>query len=307
MRTDLDDLLARAQQRYFAGHLNEAVALLKQRIEAADFLSLPDRDQSELRLQLGRLLATAIFMDGANPVLAREQLDLARTKGDARQRAASADLMGLTRYYEQLARERADCAEAQVEFEAALRAREAWADSRELSESHFHLGMVAQLTGDGETAMDRFRRSYELAKQGGHKIEQSFAIRHIGFLRRGLGDVQGAYEAMAESLRLREEVGLIVYLPFSHLTLAEAALALERVEESERHFRLAHEIATRTGNKRAQLLSELGLGRLHRAEERWAAARTHFTNALGLAEQIGHQIAAGEARDALRSLPEGPA
>jgi tetratricopeptide (TPR) repeat protein len=303
MQTYIGELLAHAERRYFAGHLNEAIALLRDRAQASDFPSLSDSDQVALRLKLGELLVAAMFMDGEGAATAREHLHLAYMQADTRQRALVADLIGLSHYYEQLAREQPVFTTAQAQFETALQAREAWADSRELSQSHLHLGMVAQLTGDGEAAMDRFRRSYELAKKGGHKVEQSFAIRHIGFLHRGRGDFQAAYDAMTESLRLREEVGLIIYLPFSHITLADAALAIGRRDESERNYAAAQEVASRIGNKRAQLLSHLGLGRLHRARENWTAARIHFTTALTLGRQIGHEVASREADDALRSLP----
>ena len=108
---------------------------------------------------------------------------------------------------------------------------------------------------------------------------------------------------MAESLLLRQQIGMVIYLPFSHLSLAEVAFALERSEDAERNYLQAKTIAIEIGNKRGLLLAELGLGRLHRKLERWADARVSFGNAHKIAEEIGHRVALGEANDELKGLP----
>jgi tetratricopeptide (TPR) repeat protein len=297
-------LIELSERRYFAGALNEAITLLRSSIASATFGLLGIQEKTELRLQLGKLLVIAIFMEGLDPAAARQELGIAEGDGDARQRAAATDLIGLSHYYEQLARERPDFSTARRMFESALAAREAWSDGRELSESHLHLGLTDQFSGEAVAALDHFTRAYDLAKGGGHKVEQSFAVRHLGFLHRGRGALLPAYECMLESLRLREEIEMAIYLPFSHLSLAEAALALGRSTEARQHFELAKELAGRIGNKRASLLSQLALGRLHRSREEWAAARASFRSAQALAEEIGHRVALAEAVEGLKTIPD---
>jgi tetratricopeptide (TPR) repeat protein len=291
-------LLDHSEALYFSGKLREAIALLERALGSASV-----KDFISVELQLGKLLVAAIFMEGANPQPARVHLQGALTGGDPRQRATATDLLGLSCYYEQLGRERPEYTLARRHFETALAARKVWGTLRELSESEFHLGIVDQFTGHSEEAMNRFRRAYALATEGDHRVEQSFAIRHIGFLQRARGDFMAAYESMAESLLLRQQIGMVIYLPFSHLSLAEVAFALERSEDAERNYLQAKTIAMEIGNKRGLLLAELGLGRLHRKLERWADARVSFGNAHKIAEEIGHRVALGEANDGLKGLP----
>jgi tetratricopeptide (TPR) repeat protein len=303
MPAKLREFLNLSEARYFAGALEEATRLLIAQIETKWFQRLPAQHQAALRLQLGKLLVAAIFIDGRDGEAARQQLEIARNIGEPKQRAAATDLIGLASYYEQLPLDSPDFTRARAEFGAALQARKAWADLRELSESHFHLGLVAQFSGEAEFAMEQFRQAYDMAAQGNHKVEQSFAVRHIGFLHRAQGQLHAAYDCMAESLRLREEAGMKIYLPFSLLALADAALALDRSEEAERHYRAAKQAAVEIGNKRAQLLAALGLGRLHRALEDWTEARSSFLSARALAEEMGHQVALREALEALTAIP----
>ena len=304
MPVAVDELLAHSERSYFAGALRHAIDLVCGCIDQDSFERLPSSDQARLYLQLGKLLVTAVFMEGSDGATARRHLELVKHLGSPRQHASATALIGLSRYYEQLAAERPDFALALKEFEAALEARQGWSDSRELSESHFHLGLVAQFTGQADRAFERFRLSYDLASAGNHKVERSFAVRHIGFLRRAAGELEAAYECMAESLRLREEIEMTIYLPFSHLSMADAALALRRREEAAEHYERGHGLARRIGSKRARLLTALGLGRFHLAQERWADARSSFVEARALATEVGHRVALAEADEALQALAD---
>jgi tetratricopeptide (TPR) repeat protein len=297
----VDELLDKSERSYFAGALKDAIDLLDDCIDNS-FEHLPSSDQARLRLQLGKLLVTAVFMEGNDGAAARQHLDLVKQLGSLRQHATATDLVGLSLYYEQLATERPDYASALQEFEAALQARQAWSDTRELSESQFHLGLVAQVTGQQDAALERFSLAYDLARVGEHKAELSFAVRHIGFLRRAKGELESAYRCMAESLRLRQAIGMIIYLPFSHLSFADAASALGRFEEAATHYERAGQLARQIGNKRARLLTALGWGRFHTAREQWTGARSSFLEARALAVEIGHRAALAEASEALEAL-----
>jgi tetratricopeptide (TPR) repeat protein len=306
MPVAVPELLAQSERSYFAGALKDAIHLLASHIDHGSFERLPPRDQATLRLQLGKLLVTAVFMEGGGGAAARQHLDLVKQLGSPNQHASAIDLVGLSLYYEQLSAERSDFTSALREFEAAMQARQAWSDPRELSESELHLGLVAQQTGQHEAALERFKFAYELASGGDHKVEMSFAVRHIGFLRRTRGELGTAYECMAESLRLRQEIGMTIYLPFSHLSLADAASALDRFEEAAVHYERAGQLAREIGNKRAQLLTTLGLGRFHKTRERWTEARSRYLEARALALEIDHRVALAEAAEALGSLPDQP-
>ena len=126
MPAKLRDLLDLSEARYFAGALEDARLLLTVQIETEWFQRLPAQDQAALRLQLGKLLVAAIFMEGCDGEAARQQLEIAKSIGEPKQRAAATDLIGLACYYEQLPLDRPDFTQARAEFEAALQAREAW-------------------------------------------------------------------------------------------------------------------------------------------------------------------------------------
>jgi tetratricopeptide (TPR) repeat protein len=97
-------------------------------------------------------------------------------------------------------------------------------DVRGEAESLFWAGTYHQVVrGDQQAARPLLERSYALASQAGDKLTLSYAIRHLGFAEMAAGNSGAAREHLAESLRLRREIGFMPGVAAALLALAELA------------------------------------------------------------------------------------
>lgn len=297
------ELIQRANHTMRQGHLQEALDLLQPAI------TQPPADQTDhlsLLLAYGDLLTLAIFYLSGDPDAPRAQFeqarDLAVAQGDETARAAALDGLGLTHYYQQLPLPDRDFGAALALFEQALALAENGNDDLVLSNVHFHLGLVAQMSGDNETARPHFEKTATLAAE--HPIERSEAVRHLGFLAYMQDDFETAEKHLAESLRLREEADYQMGLAFAHLSLGDAILQLERVDEAMQHFETAIDFGQKLANKRVVALCWLSIGEAYEKLDDSAQARDAYEKALAGAREVGHVMAENMAAERLEVLSE---
>lgn len=136
-------------------------------------------------------------------------------------------------------------------FERGLEYRQKAGEPRGLAESYFHLGLVHQVVrGDSKMGEPYFERSYALAKQANDAVMQSYAIRHIAYVRGDGGDMNAALHGFQESLTLREQAGFVPGVAMALFTLAEAEALQGDANKARADFERARTILSELGAPR---------------------------------------------------------
>ena len=148
-------------------------------------------------------------------------------------------------------------------FERALELYRALGDPRGEGEALFWIGCLYQfIRRDNETAVPYLERSCQLAAQTGDKPTWSEALRHLGIAAHAAGRLDEARERLAESSRLRREIGALPGVASNMIGLAYIAAAQDRradalaiLDEAEAiaHAHGAHAIARHIEQARTQI------------------------------------------------------
>ncbi|GIF76675.1 tetratricopeptide repeat protein [Asanoa siamensis] len=93
-------------------------------------------------------------------------------------------------------------------FERALELYRSLGDTRGEAEAQFLVGCYHQVVrGDMDTTEPMFARARDLAEAAGDDLTRSYALRHLAFAAQHAGRVAEAHAALAESTRLRRDLG----------------------------------------------------------------------------------------------------
>jgi tetratricopeptide (TPR) repeat protein len=148
----------------------------------------------------GELYEQAVF-GGAGAALADADRELDGVEADlalARGRVAHARFLA----------ERVEDPSELTLFERAAGLYGQLGDARGEGEALFWVGTFHQVVRDDlETAIPALERSRELATRTGDRLTLSYVLRHLGFVEQAAGRVAAARDLMAESTRLRREIG----------------------------------------------------------------------------------------------------
>jgi tetratricopeptide (TPR) repeat protein len=133
-------------------------------------------------------------------------------------------------------------------FERAAQLYRMLGDVRGEGESLFWVGVFHQVARhDNETAVAVFERSGELATKVGDKLTLSYVLRHLGIAEHAAGRLDTARERLAESVRLRREIGFWPGVAANMVGLAYIAAAQGRRDEAAEMVAEAGRIAEANG------------------------------------------------------------
>ncbi|GAA3723407.1 hypothetical protein GCM10022225_00330 [Plantactinospora mayteni] len=111
-------------------------------------------------------------------------------------------------------------------FERAVRLYQRLADPRGEAEALFWVGTFHQVVRqDFETAQPALLRAADLAARAGDRLTLSYALRHLGIAEHRAGRLDTARERLAESTRLRREIGFPAGVAANLIGLAHLAAA----------------------------------------------------------------------------------
>jgi tetratricopeptide (TPR) repeat protein len=238
------EVVARAEALHRAGRLDDAAALF-----TASDLTNGATELARLRIALaqGKVFTDLVFHANRGYDEAVATLNAARALAarldDERLAITALDLTGSADYYRVLQAGGRDYGSALEQFKIALARREAFGDTRGVAESLFHVGLIHERLEQYVEALDFYRRSYTLARDRSHLLEQSYAARHLGGRAQETGDLGTALAYFRESLALRQEVGYTLLLPLAHLALGEVMLAQNNADGAAREYEQAHTLA----------------------------------------------------------------
>lgn len=289
--TVLQTLCAICEAYYYLGRVDDAIMLLKMGGQVIEAKEVTQHDQLTLLLQYGKMLTSSIFYSHGDAkeafaVLARAK-QLAAFLADEQQEAEALDLRGFANYYQLVMTGEGASNTALAYCQQALERREALGDQRGVSEPLFHLGLIYE-NGDQpdlEKALPSYHRAYQMTRQYGYRLEQSYAARHLGGLAEGRGDLDQARQYFEESLALRREIGFKIALPFSHLAAGGICVKQNEPTTAVTHYKRAEALARELHQSAAALLAQLSLGDLYLAQQQHAQALECFEGAYRFAEE----------------------
>src|SRR5262249_1473762 len=151
-------------------------------------------------------------LDSTLADLARAQ-QIAEDIHDRRLLGSALNLIGQAHYFNILNSGGQNWEVLQPYFQQALALQEESGDTAGACDSIFQLGLLHERKAEYDLAAEHYRRVLDLADQHGHKRERSYAARHLGFILQRQGDLEQAWRYFEESLALREQIGLKLYIP----------------------------------------------------------------------------------------------
>jgi len=136
-------------------------------------------------------------------------------------------------------------------FERAAALYRALGDVAGEAEAEFWVGCFYQVVRrDDDTAVPALDRSLELAARAGEKMTMSEALRHLGIAAHAAGQPDRARERLAESTRLRRELGQTAGVAANLIGLAYIAAGQGRRDDALAILAEAGDLATASGARR---------------------------------------------------------
>ncbi len=283
-----------SESYYYMGRLDDAIKLAKIAEQLCEMNEITQQDQLKLLLQSGKILTNNIFyrhrtIEEAFATLERAK-QLATSMMDAQGEADALDLLGLAWYYKQFITKEGESSIPLAYCQQALERYEVLGDLRGISESSFQIGLI-YTNGDQpdyDLAQSYYTKAYQIARQYGYKLEQSYVVRYLGGLYfRMQGDLERARQCFEESLRLRQEIGFKIALPFSHLAVGEMCVKQNELDTAAIHYHQAAALATEIEQPIAYILVQLNLGMLSQIQQQYSQALAYFEQAYSIAKEQG--------------------
>jgi tetratricopeptide (TPR) repeat protein len=240
-----------AELYYYLAKLDEAVNVLKTGLQLTAVKEVHLRDQVKITLQYGKVLVANYYLTNRDFDLALatslEAKLLAETAHYEKGIADALSLIGQAHYYKKLNSGAGTYEEALTYFQQALALREKLHDTRGISEALFYSGLTYEQRSLSDKALESHTEALQFADLYNHKLEKSYALRHLAGLAADKGDLDAALNYALTSLALREEIGFRVYLPHSHILVGDIYLAREDSENALINYQNAQGLAEEIG------------------------------------------------------------
>ncbi|MFE1798672.1 BTAD domain-containing putative transcriptional regulator [Streptomyces sp. NPDC059517] len=233
--------------------------------------------------QLAAALTTFLDRHGYWRVLAALQtsaLEAARRQGDRAGRAGAHRGLGL-------AQDRLDRGEdARGHYLRALDLFAELGSDAGQARTHQHLARMSATRGSPQQALDHAGHSLKHYRAAADRAGQSAALNHIGWLNAQLGDHHEALVHCRQALELAQETGDLNGQAHTWDSLGYIQHHLGRHAQAVDCYRQAVDLFHRTGDRQSEAAGLLCLGDVHRVTARPDAARTAWTRALTVTDEL---------------------
>jgi class 3 adenylate cyclase/tetratricopeptide (TPR) repeat protein len=183
-------------------------------------------------------------------------LEVAQQIGDPYVAAYAANNLGSAWY------ELGDYDLAMSYCQESLAVRERIGDQAGMASCWDTIGLIHAARGEYVEALRLHRDSLDLKRILRDRHQEANSLINIAQTHRSRGEFQAALSLGREALQLLEELGTQAWLDEAHFTVAEALLAMGRVQEARQHAEAAQQIAASTGGRKhgaiaARVLAEV--------------------------------------------------
>jgi tetratricopeptide (TPR) repeat protein len=272
----VEQLLRRSMTAYYAGDLAAALEVLDLAPPAGTD-SITVVDQVRLLTQRGKILTNQGFLTGADlePALnvLLEAVQLARTTASASAIADALSEQGFAYYYRSLNQGKSEYPVALNAFNQALALYKQVNQPCGIAMALFQIGLVAERYDDQTQALVQYQKAHTIAEQYDCLYALACVERHLGVHYARVGDKAAALACAQRSLALREQIGFVLFQPFSLLTLGQAFQALGNWSSAAVYYGRAAELARQLGALRARLFVAMAQAELSEEQGHRAAAR----------------------------------
>ena len=191
-------------------------------------------------------------------------------------------------------------AEAQREF---LRALELGGSDRALrARVEQNLGILANIQGQLEEALSRYRRSLEAYHNAGDQHGCAIAYHNLGMISADRGEFDRADRYFRDSQAIAERVGDTYLHGLCLVNHAEVDVARQRFENARQNAEASLAIFDQLGARGAKADAYRVIGMMYRDSGRPAVAEVRFRSAIDLAVAAGSVLGEAEASRELAIL-----
>src|ERR1700730_8440855 len=185
-------------------------------------------------------------------------------------------------------------------FDRALKTFEELGDHIGLAEAMFYRGLVYQMQDQDKPAREIFDKALELTNRTGDERMRSFIVRHLAYEQQKAGEIDLARANFRESLRLRQQNEMHLFVPFAMLVLAELELDRKNNAEAGKLIEEAIPLSKSGNSPRALYSAQLLLAKLYAETGKTAEAKNLGEQRRNGAKAFGDLAASKEAEDFLQ-------
>lgn len=294
---------------YYQGQLDMATQLYESNIYLLSAEPMTIEDKARFQVQRGKMLyyQSSLADSGFEAAWAvlLEARKLAESAADKACLAKALNLIGSVLYAQAFAN--GNFEEPRLYFQHAFELRQQLADTQGMSESLFYLGLTYQ-NKDGRTEDDRaeglkqFHEAQALAQAGGHKLEESYTVRHIAAEHQEDGDLEKALIGFERSLTLREQIGYKVYQPSALLTIGHVYRARQELDQAISYYQKAYDLAIQMNQTVSMVRLQMTLGDTEKENQNMHNALKHYETAHQTAAATNYQKGLAAATAKIQAL-----
>jgi len=295
-----------ARIRMFQARFDDALTLLDSAYALPIYELVDARDQAKLLLLKAEvLLYRAVFANNGHDE-AFAPIEAAETIGEEQaDRRLLADAQAMRAWilcYRELTAGRPRDAVLEP-AQKSLDLRREIGDQVGVAESLFLLGLAHEHKAlpDVVEAEKLFREALQAADATGEKRWRSYASRHLGWTCMNRGDLDEAFVYLEESLRLRQEIGLVAFLPPAYHAVGLVQLERGELGEALAYCQLAYDLGTEIGMDLYRFMALLPMGEAHEKRGEREEAMDCYQEALEMAPAFG-AVFVNEAKEAIERL-----
>lgn len=288
----VEQFLEYARYYHFEGKLEEAINILDKGVDFLDELEADVEDTVRLLAYKGRIQTVKSFITNKDYNSSVETLISAeKMLKDVEDKLIVSDVfnnMGFALYARKYNTDEGSYEEALDYLEKGLKIRSDIEDKQRLAESFIYAGIVYERLEKPQTARKYYQRADSISSLNGYKLEESYAKRHLAFIFLADSELNKSLDYFTQSLRLREEIGYKVYLPFSYLTVGMVQGAKENYKDALSSFQRAESAAQEIGAKRVTVLIYINMGEVLTRMSNISEAKKKLLEAKSISEEIGY-------------------
>lgn len=164
-------------------------------------------------------------------------------------------------------------------------------------------GLVYSFSGDQDKAIEALDTSLKIFQEIGDQFGQATALTNLSNAYEMLGDYETALHYGFQALTASKTVGLKgVILHLIYTNIGAAYLRLSNLTAAQAYLDQAMTLARAEQDPYVEMLVNLELGRLYKAQTDYATAITHLERALAAAAAQGQKMFEYEAHEALAQV-----
>ncbi|MBV7337956.1 tetratricopeptide repeat protein [Chloroflexi bacterium TSY] len=284
-------------ETYFrSGKLNDNLTLLKHGRELVKHGEIHPVDDIKLLLQYGKMLNWNIFMNGGSNKTALSLLTMAQQKadeiGNEQQLGYALMYQGEAHDFQTLASGESDednLNESLGYFQQALEHFNSIGDEQGRSSAHFRIGMIHQRQHQIDEMESHLDEARKIAERHNLAFEKSEAIWHLAYVYAQRGNVQTSLQFAEETLKLRTDLELTIFLPLTYRPLGMIYEFLNDRETALHHYQQSLKLAEQMELKIPTMEALYALGGWYLKDEELEQAKNYLQRGYEIAIEIHHQ------------------